>query len=262
MTSTKTEARPVLVKACLNGGRRRGEHEAVPLTPLELARDARAATAAGAAALHVHPRDPGGTETLDAAACGAAVTTIREACPGIPVGLSTGAWMAPDPRVRAGLIEAWAVLPDFASVNFSETGAAEVCASLIRRGIAIEAGLWSVEDVRTFAASGLATWCLRVLVEAVPANPADAVADAAAIDAALDQAEIWLPRLHHGEGIATWAVLDAALDLARDIRVGFEDTLVLPDGRSARDNAELVAEAVEMVRRHGHRPAAAPGARA
>ena len=244
------------MKACLNGGRRRGEHEAVPLTPQELARDARGAVAAGAAALHVHPRDPGGAETLDAAACGTAITTIREACPGTPVGVSTGAWMAPEPRVRAGLIEAWAVLPDFASVNFSETGAADVCASLIRRGIGIEAGLWSVEDVRVFAGTGLAAWCLRVLVEALPPDPKDAVAAAAAIDAALDDAEIWLPRLHHGEGLATWAVLDAALGLARDVRVGFEDTLVLPDGRSARDNAELVEAAVRLVRQHGHRPAA------
>jgi uncharacterized protein (DUF849 family) len=243
----------------LNGTRSRGDHAAVPVTPQQLADDARAAVAAGAAALHVHPRGADGTETLDAAACAAVVTAIRTACPGIPVGLSTGAWMAPDPWARAKLIASWTALPDFASVNFSETGAADVCTVLMRRGIGIEAGLWSLEDVRVFVGSRLAPWCLRILVEVPPPEPAAAVAAAVAIDAALDDAEIWLPRLHHGDGVATWAVLDAALGLARDIRIGLEDTLVLPDGGQARDNAQMVEAAVQLVRRHGHRPAA-PGA--
>lgn len=251
----------VLVKACLNGGRPRTEHDAVPVTPEQLAADARAAVAAGAAALHVHPRAADAAETLDAVACGAAIAAIRAACPGIPVGLSTGAWMAPDPRARVALVESWTVLPEFASVNFSEAGAAGVCGALIRRGIGIEAGLWSVADVRTLAASDLAARCLRVLVEAQPLDPQEAVAAAAAIDAALDAAAIRLPRVHHGEGPATWAVLDAALDRGRDIRIGLEDTLRLPDGRRARDNAELVVEAVAMARRHGYRPSrpAEPG---
>ncbi len=257
VTATKP-GREILIKACLNGGRRRADHDGVPLTPEETARDARAAVAAGAAALHVHPRDHAGAETLDAGAHAAALAAIRAACPGVPVGVSTGAWMAPDPRVRVALIESWTVLPDFASVNFAEEGTADVCAALIRRGIGIEAGLWSAEDSRTFVASGLAAWSLRILVEARPLEPAQAVADAAAIGAELDGAEIWLPRLHHGEGVATWAVLDAALTLGRDIRVGLEDTLQLANGGRARDNADLVASAVVMVRRHGHRPAAAP----
>jgi hypothetical protein len=36
---------------------------------------------------------------------------------------------------------------------------------LLTKGIAIEAGLWSVQAVATFLNSGLATHCLRVLVE-------------------------------------------------------------------------------------------------
>ena len=37
----------------------------------------------------------------------------------------------------------------------------------------------------------------------------------------------------------------------RDVRVGLEDVLTLPDGRLARDNAELVATAVVLTRRTG-----------
>jgi uncharacterized protein (DUF849 family) len=244
----------VLVKACLNGGRRRTEHDAVPVTADQLASDARAAVAAGAGALHVHPRAADEHETLDAGICGSAVAAIRRGCPGVPVGLSTAAWMAPDPHIRVALIESWTVLPDFASVNFSEAGAADVCRALLRLGVGVEAGLWSVEDVWALAAFDLAAKCTRTLVEAQPPDPNAAVAAAAAIDAALDRAQIALPRLHHGEGPATWAVLDAAIDRGRDIRIGLEDTLYLPGGRRARDNAELVTEAVAMVRRRGYRP--------
>ncbi|MDQ5852094.1 MAG: 3-keto-5-aminohexanoate cleavage protein [Chloroflexota bacterium] len=38
-------------------------------------------------------------------------------------------------------------------------------------------------------------------------------------------------------------MLEYALRCGYDIRGGFEDTLLLPDGRSARDNVELVAVA-------------------
>ena len=54
------------------------------------------------------------------------------------------------------------------------------------------------------------------------------------------------PRLHHGYGAATWAVLAAAVERGRDIRVGFEDTLELPDGTAASGNAELVAAAMRL----------------
>jgi uncharacterized protein (DUF849 family) len=35
------------------------------------------------------------------------------------------------------------------------------------------------------------------------------------------------------------------------VRIGFEDTLVLPDGRIASNNAELVEEAVRWVAEFG-----------
>ena len=55
-----------LVKCCQNGARSRAEHPAVPLTAEELARDAAACVAAGAGALHFHPRDGDGKQTLEA----------------------------------------------------------------------------------------------------------------------------------------------------------------------------------------------------
>src|SRR5438309_9090907 len=55
----------VLIKACLNGARRRQEHPAIPVTPDELAAESRRAVEARAGALHVHPRAADGSQTLD-----------------------------------------------------------------------------------------------------------------------------------------------------------------------------------------------------
>ena len=49
-----TNGTPMFVQACLNGAVPRDAHLAVPLTPDEIARDARAAVAAGVGALHIH----------------------------------------------------------------------------------------------------------------------------------------------------------------------------------------------------------------
>ena len=75
-----------------------------------------------------------------------------------------------------------------------------------------------------------------------------AVAHCCEIEAALDEAGIAAPRLHHGEDLATWAVIDAALERGRDVRIGLEDTLVMADGSPAPSNAALVAE---VARRAG-----------
>ena len=65
------------ITACLNGDRTRDEHPAVPQTAAELAADAAAVRRAGAVAVHVHPRDARGLQTLQARACDSAVAAIR-----------------------------------------------------------------------------------------------------------------------------------------------------------------------------------------
>jgi uncharacterized protein (DUF849 family) len=246
MSAMTPGSRSVLIKACLNGSTTRAQHPAVPMTPEEIARDAARSVAAGAGAIHVHARLPDGSQTLEPSHCDAVVTAIRRACPGIPVGLSTTADAEPDPERRLRQVAGWRVLPDFVSVNFREDGVPELCAALIERGVGIEAGLWTLDDAHRFLAGGLWPQCLRVLVEATEQDPPQAVATASAIDDLLAASGVPLPRLHHGEGMATWSVIRAALRQGRDIRIGLEDTTLAVDGFPARDNPELVAEAVRL----------------
>ena len=238
----------MLLKACLNGGRSKADHAEVPVTPAELARDAAAVVEAGAGAIHVHPRGADGIESLAAADVDAAVAAIREAVPGVPLGVTTAAWIEPELPARLRLIGAWTELPDFASVNLSEDGSPEIVRALLARGIGVEAGFFQIEDVARLVASDLAPRCVRTLVEPIEPDAGAAVSTAAAIDAALDTQGIDLPRVHHGLGPATWAVIRAALDRGRDVRIGLEDTFTLPDGRAARDNADLVAAAHALLR--------------
>jgi len=222
----------------------------VPQSPDELAADASAAVSAGAGAVHLHPRDASGAETLDADAVLAAVAAVRRAVPATPVGVTTGLWAAGgDPAHRMSLVSRWtgADVPDFASVNLSEPGADELARLLGDLGIAVEAGIWSADDAGRLAASAFGATVLRILIEPHDLTPPSAVATAAAVEAALDRYGFAAPRLHHGYGVATWPVLRAAIRLGRDIRVGLEDTVVLPDGRPASGNRELVEAAVRLV---------------
>jgi len=244
----------VLIKACLNGGTTRAEHPRVPLAPEELAADTREVVEAGARAVHMHPRDRAGTETLEAAAVAAALAAVRGACPGVPVGVSTGIWMTGgDAERRLAAIRRWECegRPDFASVNLSEPGAEPLARELLAADIGVEAGVWTEEDAERLVASDLAGDLIRVLVEPQDGDAETAVARASAVDRVLDASESSVPRLHHGYGAATWAVLRAAVARGRDIRIGLEDTTVLADGRVASGNRELVDTAVALVAQVG-----------
>jgi uncharacterized protein (DUF849 family) len=229
-----------VLKGCLNGGVRRDQHPAVPITAAEVAADAVRCEAVGAGAVHVHPRDDHGRETLDADVIGATVGALRRACPELPVGVSTGAWIEPDLDRRLAAIGSWTVLPDFASVNAHEEGAERVAAALHERGIGVEAGLWTPDAVR-----GYLDWrvpCLRVLLECMARDPDEAVDNAHRMLALLPRQRP--PVLLHAEGPAVWVVLREAVRLGLDTRVGLEDTRMMPDGAMAAGNAALVEAAV------------------
>lgn len=228
-----------MVKACLNGARTREEHAAVPELPAELAADALAVQRAGAFAVHVHPRDARGAQTLRARECDAAVAAIRRVLPGLPVGLSTAEAIDPDPFARAAAVEAWRQRPDFVSVNLSELGSMGIIRAALHAGIAVEAGLATAEDAEQLVRSPFTHQILRALVE-VDGGAEDARAVAALIPEAI-------PQLWHGYGQRTWEVIVAASAAGHDVRVGLEDVLTLPDGRVATDNADLVVAAVELA---------------
>jgi uncharacterized protein (DUF849 family) len=227
------------IKVCLNGGR---TGPGVPVTPEQLAASAVASVAAGAEAVHMHPRGADGRESLHAADIGAAVRAVRRA--GVPVGVSTGLWITGSAPERLRLVAGWADLddrPDFASVNVSEDGYPALVAMLTGLGIAVEAGVWSPAD------ADRAGHVDRVLVEIIGGSAADAIPAADAILTRLDGST---PILLHGEQDACWPLVAHAGRLGLPTRIGLEDTLVDPAGRPAESNADLVRQALRVWAGH------------
>lgn len=242
----RIEGEERLIQAAINGSRTRAEHPAIPVTAEQQAAESSAAVAAGARAIHVHVRAAGAGESLAPEDVAAALEAIRSACPGIAVGVSTGAWIVRDAARRLALVRSWAVLPDYASVNVHEEGAHELMRLLLERGIGIEAGVWDARGARLLVDGGLAPECRRLLLE--PAGGAgDVTANVEAMEKVLDRVD--RPALLHGAGPSTWPMIELAARRGYDTRIGLEDTLALPDGSRASGNAALVAAAVEIVRR-------------
>ncbi|MDR6596234.1 3-keto-5-aminohexanoate cleavage protein [Saccharothrix longispora] len=229
-----------VLQACLNGARRPGAHPSLPITPQQLAADAAACAELGVAAFHLHPRDVVGLEVLAGPEVATAVAVVRAAVPGAEIGVTTGAWIVPDPVRRAELVRGWAGLaagrPDVASVNVHEQGWRETAAALRDAGVGVELGVFHEDAARTLLDAGLPSGAVRVLAEVRPGGTTD---DAERLLDLL--APLGAPLLLHGEDGSAWPVLDLALARGLDTRVGLEDTLLGRGGETGLTNARLVA---------------------
>jgi uncharacterized protein (DUF849 family) len=217
-----------VLQACLNGSRTAEEHSALPLTPERLAEDAADVAALGVTSVHIHPRDVIGAPTLVGPEVATTIATVRAAVPGIEISVSTNVLSN-----RMTLIGSWAPLaagrPDVASVHVGEPGWRELAEVLHQVNVGVE------------------------LVVQAPVNLADLPAGTTRItvttslqnaETLLQQVEpLGLPILLHGRDADAWPVLTYAATLEHSVRMGLEDTLHMPDGRKAKNNAELVAMA-------------------
>lgn len=238
-----------MLQAVLNGSRPEDAHPALPVTARHLARDARAVAEQGVTAVHIHPRDRDGQETLDPAYVGDAVAAIRADVPGMEIGVTTGRWIEPDPARRVDAVLDWGHLgigkPDVCSVNVHEKGWLDVCAAAASVGIGVELGVWTSGDAVTLRQSRVPPGTARVLAESTMSDPETAVAEGVRIMRALGP-DLGVSVLLHGEEGGAWPVLEYAMRLGQDARIGFEDVLVLPDGWLATGNDHLVERALEI----------------
>ncbi|WP_078998978.1 3-keto-5-aminohexanoate cleavage protein [Streptomyces sp. WM4235] len=234
----------VPLQVALNGAREAAEGAAVPMSPEELARAAVASVAAGAREVLVHPRSPCGRESLSPRVVGPLLEALRGAGVSVPLSVPAGIVAEPDPAARQARVRSWEVLPDRAVVRFTEAGAEELGLALLARGVAVDAvvplgGAAGPEPLGRFLA-----WAVpdhgrvRLAVELSEADPA------------LVAGLCWLPPVEvvlFGREAAAWPVLRLAARCGAGARIGVGDVLVLPDGRPARSNAELVTAALAEV---------------
>jgi uncharacterized protein (DUF849 family) len=237
----------MLIEVALNGNRSRKEHAGIPQSPAELAAAARDAVAAGASAVHMHVYNAAGAESLDAADVAAATEAVRAAVPNTPFGVSTGAWIVKNTALRLEKVMAWGFLIPYVSINFNEEGAVDLARWVVSQGIGIEAGMGTEAAAKQFTRAGLANQCVRAMLEPEHQDLKEALAEVDKMEATLARVWITTSRLVHGHNATVWGMVREAKKRGWQTRIGLEDTLTLPDGTPARDNAALVAAARKIA---------------
>ncbi|WP_306211737.1 3-keto-5-aminohexanoate cleavage protein [Actinoplanes sp. RD1] len=230
-----------------NGPWGKDVHPGMPVSLGEVLAELRECFAAGATGVHLHVRDAAGAETLDPAVVNETCRRVRELDPTVEIGLTTGAWIVPDLRERVAMIREWEGV-DCATVNLSEDGFERVMAAMTDVGIGIDVGLWAPAELPR--ARGILPQARRISIELDAGEPYFLTGEPAAIaqhiNDALDAAGSTCPRLTHGMNEWTWPLVRDAFRRGHDTRVGFEDSVLLPDGSTARSNADLVRAAKEL----------------
>lgn len=241
----------MLLQAAINGRRQRFEHPSVPITTLQLAEDVQAVVACGADTVHLHVRDLSGFESLHGDDVDRTVAVVRAAARERPIGISTGAWIEGDPRRRLERVKDWRRMPDYVSVNYHEHGSDDLARLFVSRGVAVEVGVWHANAAHRLAREGFGHRCLRVVIEPMEEEMEEALETVQEVEEILDAAGVRIPRLLHGAGATAWPLLEEAARRGHAGRIGLEDTLTLPDGSPAPDNASLVRAARQLVAAHG-----------
>ena len=259
MAQEARPAAPLFVAVAPTGARRtRADHPHLPITPEEIAREARACLDAGAAMLHLHVRDARGAHTLEAAAYRAAIAAVGAACgDGLVIQVTTEATGRFTPAEQMACVRE--LRPEAVSLAIRElvpdasheAEAARFLAWCRRERIETQYILYDVADLeRLDDLSGRGVIPERrpsrlyVLGRYAPRRPAD-------------PAELLPILARDGGREAPWTVcafgprelacVTTAAALGGHVRVGFENNLHLPDGSLAGSNAALVAGVVNLA---------------
>jgi uncharacterized protein (DUF849 family) len=245
---------PFIVAVAPNGARKtKADHPALPMTADEIAREAAAGRAAGAALIHLHIRDAAGKHLLDAEAYRAATAAIRRAAGAdLIVQITTESVGIYLPGYQMAMVRD--VRPEACSIAIRElvaTAAAEreagaFFAWMAAEGVVPQYILYTADEVRRFAdlrARGViapaAPFVLYVLGRYSANQTADPI-DLARVLAAAAPGWHWAVCAF---GAKEGTVALTAAVLGGHSRVGFENTLLLGDGRVAPGNAALVEQA-------------------
>ncbi|MEZ4362586.1 MAG: 3-keto-5-aminohexanoate cleavage protein [Kofleriaceae bacterium] len=259
----------------------------VPVTPAQMAAEARAAFAAGASIMHVHVRNQepgrGHLPSWDPAVAAEVIDAIRDACPGVIINLSTGVVgadisgpVACIRRVRPELAACNAGSLNYLKLKGDGTWAwppmvfdnpvAKVQSYLdvmAEVGTHPEFECFDVGIVRTvgmYLAAGMARPPIEYnLVMGVASGmPAD-VELLSWLQRWITPGNLWQATLIGRQEI--WEVHQRAAELGGMMRTGLEDTFYLPSGERARGNGELVEALARCVWRAGRQVASPAEAR-
>lgn len=236
----------------------RDQNPHLPITPEEVAADARRCVDEGATILHLHARDHMGNPSPAYGDWAALLNAVRDEVPAALLCCSTSGrrWSSFEDRARPLSLTGWSLASlSVGSYNVGRDASVtdpamvrQLHKAILDRGLLPEIEIFEAGHLR--AAQGMKGWRNIFLGACLPAEPK------------------WLALL--SEGLDLWAgagfgreqgqVTAWAIALGGHVRVGLEDNLWLDKGVPAT-NAALVKRAVALGRALGREPASPVEAR-
>jgi 3-keto-5-aminohexanoate cleavage enzyme len=287
----------VIITVAINGGMQQNRDGAfVPCQPEEIGEAAARCHAAGASMIHVHARDAQGKNSGDKAIYAEIIRQIRARSPiliqttngiGVRRDPATGQFIWPTDAERLGLLDLdppqdlFGIAAGSADFYNPEGGYPEETPyvnspALLRQTIQAVYAKGSALEYEVVEASSLHR-LLRYAGEGLFDRHRDNLwllhgggfgatpAIARNVLFNIDEGQRLFPRAIWGvtaTGRDMFRIVTLGLSLGCDlVRVGFEDSLHLPDGRVARDNSDMVRAAVDIAAIYGLRPATVEEAR-
>jgi len=251
MSFYKPDKLPKLMVAP-NGARpMKKDHPAVPITIFETAETAKACFDAGADGIHFHMRDQKGQHILDSGLCKEALSELQKKVPRMHLQVTTEAVGRYSPDAMRKL--AYDVVPPGISIGIREMIPSRVPSvedinlykSLTEAGTKIQHICYEPKDIDLLSEllslaniSSDGTWCMFVIghYSGIVSNP--------------ENIPPFLDKLKKHNINADWAVcafakeelscLKMSINLGGKIRVGFENSILMPDGKIAPNNESKV----------------------
>ncbi len=260
---TVSRKAPFCLMLAPNGARlSKAVHARVPLAPAEIAATARACATLGVGALHLHVRDADGGHSLDAARYRAAMEAVGRAVPGLAIQVTTEAAGRYDVAAQLALLGG--LKPRRASVAVREMGRDPELARRFYRqaaaqGTRLQHILYDRDDLALLLDWRKRGWLAEAACEVLfvlgrydPPREARPEEVAPLADLARRHGLDWSlcafgPHEHD-------CLLAALSEGSGQVRIGFENSYLQPDGTPYADNAASVAAFVARAEAAGFTP--------
>ena len=266
----------IVVTCALTGVLAKKEHcPSIPYTPDEIALEAKRAYDAGATIVHIHARTPSGGACWESSVFGEIKEKIQKLCPVI-LNFSTGGIGLPIQERTKHITDHKPAISalNMGSMNYAIYSRKEkkfyhdhvfanpfkdilycleqiVAANSVPELECFDTG--HVNNANPFIDMGLLkipvhySFIMGVL-GGISAKKGNLAAMAHNIPAGCDWQVI-------GIGRPQWDLIDEALSLGGDVRVGLEDNFYLPNGEMAKSNGDLVTACIQKIKDVGLTPA-------
>jgi len=265
--------RPIYILVAPNGARKtKADHPHLPITPEELAQEAVRCAKAGAVLFHLHIRGDNQEHSLDPQRYQKALKAIQGQVGDqmlLQVSTETCDIFTPNDQmatVRALNPEAVSIgirelIPDLNHVNEAQAFLHDLHA----KGVNVQYILYSAEDVAYWASlvqQGVVPHISTYFLLFVLGKKASGqVAFPSDLDPLLEARQKYLKNIKHEWTLCAFGPneLDCMLKAVQEgghVRIGFENNMVLADGRLANTNAELLDQFVSRVKQVSSRPIA------